>query len=443
MRSSLRSWIILAATTAATLQCAASLAQTAAPPLDAAASDPNKMGWMIGSPPPPDKLIRFSDAGWSSFPKSRWSFSHIREILPTRVVPRGAGSPSKLPRAERSNIDGLQFQPLGRDDTMTWEQSLSANYTDGIVILHRGRIVYERYFGALNADRPHIAFSVTKSFTATLAGILIAEGTLNEGANVASYLPELQSSGIGNATLRQLLDMTTGVDFSENYADPKSSIAAYSVAGGFSARPANYQGPDSFFDYFKTLKQAYPHDEKFSYKTVNTDTLAAVMRRVTGKSTSELLQERIFGKLGAEQDAYMTVDSTGADFAGGGLNLTLRDLARFGEAMRQQGKYNGQQIVPKSFVDDVQRGGDRALFAAAGYKTLAGGSYRSMWWILHNEHGAYMARGIHGQAIYIDPKAEMVIARFASHPQASNVSFDATTLPAFAAVADLLMKSRR
>jgi CubicO group peptidase (beta-lactamase class C family) len=160
---------------------------------------------------------------------------------------------------------------------------------------------------------------------------------------------------------------------------------------------------------------------------------------VTGRSLSELLSERIFARLGAEHDAYFTVDSTGAAFAGGGLNLTLRDLARFGEMMRLGGRYNGAQIVPRRVVEAIERGGSRERFAPAGYATLPGWSYRDMWWVSHNEHGAYTARGIHGQGIYIDPAAEMVIARFASHPLAGNVNLDPTSLPAYDAVARHLM----
>jgi CubicO group peptidase (beta-lactamase class C family) len=167
-----------------------------------------------------------------------------------------------------------------------------------------------------------------------------------------------------------------------------------------------------------------------------------VLRRVTGRSVSALLQERIFAKLGPEQDAFFTVDPTGAEFAGAGLNLTLRDMARFGEAMRLDGKFNGQQIVPKTVIDDIRKGGDRARFVSAGYQTLPGWSYRNMWWVSHNEHGAYMARGVHGQAIYVDPTAEMVIARFASHPLAGNVNLDPMSLPAYHAVALHLMKAR-
>jgi hypothetical protein len=399
---------------------------------------------MVGAPPPQDKLIRFADGSWFRFPQTRWSFSHIRQLMPTSVVRRGSRPASVLPEAGRAaDIDAVTFQPIGRSESMTWAESLAANYTDGILILHRGRVVYERYFGALAADRQHLAFSVTKSFVATVAAALIAEGALDERATVASYLPELRTSGIGDATIRQLLDMTTGLSYTEDYVDQKSDAWELSRAGGFLARPPDYRGPESFFDYLKTLTKAGPHGEKFSYKTVNTDALAAVLRRVTGKSLSDLLRDRLFAPLGAEYDAFFTVDPTGAEFAGGGLNLTLRDLARFGESMRLGGRYNGQQIVPKTVVDDIRKGGDRARFAPAGYKTLPGWSYRTMWWVSHNEHGAFSARGIHGQAIYVDPAADMVVARFASHPLAANINLDPTSLPAYDAVARHLMGSRR
>jgi hypothetical protein len=180
------------------------------------------MGWMVGAPPPRDKLVAFADDSWLQFPQWRWSFSNVRQLMPTQVVGRGEGPVTELPLAVRADIDAVTFRPLGRDGTMTWEQSLAANYTDGILILHRGRVVYERYFGVLAVDRPHIAFSVTKSFVATLAAMLIDEGALDAEATVARYLPELATSGAGDATIRQLLDMTTGLDYTEDFPDLKS-----------------------------------------------------------------------------------------------------------------------------------------------------------------------------------------------------------------------------
>jgi len=428
--------------TAAAMMIAASAApaQTTAPPLSAADSDPAKLGWMVGAPPPPDKLIRQADMSFFRFPQTRWSFAHMRELLPTATVWRGDGSVSQLPRAERKDIDALTFHPTGSRETMTWEQSLAANYTDAIVVLHKGRIVYERYLGVMNPHQQHIAMSVTKSFVGTLAQMLIAEGRLDEKALVTKYVPELEGSGFADATVRQVLDMTTGLKYSEAYGDPKADIWKYSVAGGIFPRPAGYEGPTTLYAYLRTVPKEGEHGQAFAYKSVNTEVMGWIIRRVTGQPLHQLLAERIWSKLGAEQDGYLLVDGEGTAFGGGGFNTALRDLARFGEMMRLGGRFNGQQIVPKAVVDDIERGASREEFAKAGYQTLPGWSYRDMWWISHNAHGAYMARGIHGQAIYVDPRAAMVIARFGSHPLASNVNFDPTSLPAFEALAEHLMK---
>ncbi|MES2024795.1 MAG: serine hydrolase [Pseudomonadota bacterium] len=410
---------------------------------DAAASDPAKLGWMLGSPPPPDRILRFDDGSYFRFPAMRWSVSNFRQLMPTVNVSHGLGAPVPLPRAIRTDIDKLRFVPLGATQAMTWEESLAANYTDGIVILHRGRVVYERYFGVLKPDGQHGAMSVTKSVIGTLGAMLVAEGRIDANKHVADYVPELAKSAFGNATIRQVLDMTTALKYSEDYADPNAEVWAHAQAGSPLPKPKDYTGPRSYFEFLQTVQPQGKHGEAFGYKTVNTDVLGWVIARVTGRNVAELLSERIWRRLGAEQDAYFTVDSIGTPFAGGGLNTGLRDLARFGEMMRNNGKFNGQQIVPKAVIDDIRHGGDKEAFAKANYKLLPGWSYRNMWWVTHNEDGAYTARGVHGQTIYIDPKAEMVIARYASFPIAGNAANDPTSLPAYHALAQFLRTQRR
>jgi CubicO group peptidase (beta-lactamase class C family) len=398
------------------------------------------MGWMVGAPPPPDKLIRFADGGHLKFPQMRWSLANFRRFMPSTNVWRGDGPPSLLPRALRDDIDGVTFQPLGRDGTMTWAESLEANYTDAIIVLHRGRVVYERYFGVMTPHTAHMAMSVTKSLFGTLGAMLVAEGRLEERALVTRYIPELEGTAFADATVRQVLDMTTGVRYSETYADPNAEIWQHTRAGGILPRPPGYAGPDSFYGFLRTLRKEGEHGAAFAYKTVNTDVLGWLIRRATGQTVGEVLSERIWQQIGAEQDAYLLVDGEGTEFAGGGFNATLRDMARVGEMIRLGGRYNGRQIVPQAVVDDIRRGGDRALFVKGGYPLLAGWSYRDMWWVSHNEHGAFSARGIHGQVVYIDPAAEMVIARFGSHPLAANANVDPTSLPAYHALAKHLMR---
>ena len=168
--------------------------------------------------------------------------------------------------------------------------------------------------------------------------------------------------------------------------------------------------------------------------------LGWIVARTEGKRIDQVLSERIWTPLGMEQDADFLIDSTGMPFAGGGLNPVLRDMARFGEAMRCDGLGNGGQVIAREVVAAIKAGGSKAAFAPAGYQWLKDGSYTRQWWIMPGNHGAFSARGIHGQAIYVDPVAEVVIARFGSHPIAANTAFDPTSLPAFRAVAEHLAR---
>jgi hypothetical protein len=407
--------------------------------LDAAASNPKRLGWMEGFPPPPEKLIMQPESDFFSFPKLRWTVCHIRELMPTKQVSKGIGSAAPLKYAIDDGIDAVTFTPLGSEKTMTWEESLSENYTDGILILHKGRIVYEKYFGCLDAMGKHAAMSMTKSITGLLAEILVVEGQLDDQATVASIIPELKESAFGNATVRHVMDMTTALDFSEDYSDPKADIWIYSQAASPLPKAQDYEGPDGYFEYLQTVKQDGLHGEAFGYRTINTDALGWIISRVTGKDLAHLLSERIWSRMGAEQDGYMTVDAKGTPFAGGGLSAGIRDLGRIGLLMLNGGTINGQRLFPKEVIENIRAGGDKKAFAQAGYKTLTGGSYRSMWWLLHNTHEAFAARGVHGQTIYVDPTAEMVIVRFASFPRAKNAQIDPTSLPAYQAVAEYLM----
>ena len=415
---------------------------TAEQPLDAAASDPGTLGWMLGFPPPPEKVIGQPDSNYFSFPKLRWTVCHFRELLPTEQISRGLGAPVPLEYALDPDIDRLTFIPLGGGDPITWKQSLATNYTDGILVLHEGRIVYESYFGCLGEAGKHGAMSMTKSMVGLLAEILVAEGSLDERARVSSIIPELEKSAFGNATVRQVMDMTTSLDYSEDYSDPEADIWIYSAAASPLPKPADYRGPQGYYEYLQTVRGHGEHGKVFGYKTINTDVLGWIVSRVTGKSLTELLSERIWSRIGAEQDGYITVDSIGTPFAGGGLSAGLRDLGRIGQLMLDGGVIHGTRLFPGEVVKSIRAGGDRTAFEAAGYTTIPGGSYRSMWWVFHNTHGAFAARGVYGQTIYVDPTARMVIVRFSSFPMAKNAVIDPTSLPAYQAVAEYLLTSR-
>ena len=428
----------IAAALAATLGLGGS-AMAQDTPLDATASNPVTMGWMQGFPPALEMTIRFTDRDYFAFPKLRWTVCHFRELLPSVAVDNGTDVVSALPVDLDPGLDAVTFTPRGGRETMTWDEAFDVNYTDGPLVLHQGRIVYERYDGCLDEITLHGAMSVTNSVTGLMAEVLIAEGQVDETALMGDLIPELADSAFGTATARQVLEMTAALDYSEDYTDPEAEVWTYAEAGSPLPKPASYDGPRSYFDYLQSVEQLGEHGEAFGYKSVNADAAGWLIARMTGVSVADYLSNRIWTRIGAEREAFYTVDSIGTPFAGGGFNATLRDMGRLGQLILQDGQWNGEQVIPAAAIARVRQGGDRATFARADYDLLPGWSYRGMWWVGDDDHGAFAARGVHGQTIWIDPTADIVIVRFASHPVAGNAASDPTSLPAYRAVADYLM----
>ena len=269
----------------------------------------------------------------------------------------------------------------------------------------------------------------TKRLSDFGGSMMIAEGTLDERKTVAQYLPELADSGFGDATVRQVLDMTTSLDYNEDADDAAEKMRNFSLASGTYPRPIGYNGPTNTFDLLKTVKKVGPHGARFDYQSLDTEVLGFIIGRITGKRPEKVLEERIWSQLGAENDANIVLDEVGSSRSAGGLSATARDFARFGEMMRRNGKFNGKQIVPAKVVARIRAGGSKRDFANAiwDYNTRRGWSYKSQWWHTHNAGKAFMGIGMFGQAIYVDPKAEMVIVRFMSGPDGSTVGFDPIT----------------
>jgi hypothetical protein len=412
--------------------------------LDAVTSDPDALGFMRGFPPPTNRVIRFEDDRCFEFPESRWSLSHIRELMPTVAVSRDPHQQRTLTASNNGHqeaIESLRFIDL-TGQTLSWEQGLLGTYTDGIAIIHRGRLVYERYFGALRPHLPHLSFSLTKSYVATLAASLIYQDVLKENWTAQHLIPELKSSAYADATIRQLLDMEVGVGYSEDYADRQSAVWQYQWATGMRPRPQPYDGPPDLRALLPLLKKEGEHGQVFDYKTPNTEVLSWIMERLTGQPIAHYLSDQLWAPLGCEFDGNLIVDPSGVAVTGAGLSVTLRDLARFGELMCRHGAQGTSQLIPAAVIDGLIKGGEQTHFSATDYPLLPGYSYRNQWWVTHNALGAFEGRGIHGQRLHIAPRAELVIARLASHPVATSAANDLITLPLFAAVTELLCQER-
>lgn len=420
-----RGWLICAAL----LGQACNAAAQALP--DPATVSLDKLGYMRSFPPTGEQIVDTSNRG--KYPQMRWALQHTRELVPTRNIRRGAAAVAVLPRAEK-DLDGYAFED-DKGNKLTVADWLKATYTDAIVVMHKGRIVYERYLNEMRPETPHLLFSVTKSFTGLMAAQLVQEGKLDRAALVSTYLPELLDSAWGDMKLGEVMDMTGAVRFREVYTDPSTEIFGYLYASNLLPAPAGYAGPKTVYDYLKTLKKEGEHGAGFVYRTVHSEVLGWVVSRATGKHFAELMSERFWSKLGMEEDAYLMVDAVGTPLQGAGLNATARDLARFGEMLRRGGEFNGQRVLDKAVIDDLRRGGDREKFKAGGMAFRAGYSYHNQWWILHNADGAFEASGVNGQMVHINPAAEMVVVKLSSHPVAGAGFTHPLTLKAWEALA--------
>jgi hypothetical protein len=386
---------------------------------------------MAGFPPPNEGQVTL--ANWRLPPFNRWAFNHVRDILPTSAIYRTERSVDRI-ELTASGLDEIAFAGAeGREWTVG--SLLPATWTDGFIVLQRGRALMEWYGSGLRPESPHIVFSVSKSISAILAGALIGDGRLDPEALVTRYIPEVEGSAYGDCTVRHVLDMTVSINFIEDYQDASGDFARYRVATGWNPIPEGAKAED-LRKFLTTLRRGPgPHGKIFHYVSPNSDLLGWILERAAGEPFAHLLATSIWRKLGTEFDAYVTVDRVGAPRTAGGICMTLRDLARFGEMVRNSGRVEGVQVVPESWIEDIRTKGDPAAWAAGDMaKLIPGGRYRGKWYSLGNDRGAHCAIGIHGQWVYIDPASDVVIVKLSSQPLPLDDAVDHLMLKAFDAI---------
>lgn len=381
--------------------------------------DWREAGLGIGEDVPEDR--RVTGANWRTWPFNRWAFQHTRMLVPSMPL---AGADAPTPLAEHpADLSGLRFADEN-GEVIDWEAYVASTYTDAMIVLHRGAVVYETYRNGMTVATPHHLFSVTKSIVGLVAERLIAEGAVAADLPTEVAVPELGKSAFAGTTLRQLLDMTDGIAFDEDYANLDSDVHRYS---------ASYWTPEvapgGTLPVLATLshRDAAPGGV-FRYRTPIADAAAWVLRRATGRSLASLVSEHVWRPAGCGDAAHFLLDTGGHEIAGSGLNATARDLARLARFLMAGG------AVEKALIT----GGDRALFAAGATNMRPDHSYRGFWWVNHAPPAALMAMGVYGQRLHIEPENDLAIIRLASTPLPSNITSDPLHMRAFTALRDHL-----
>ena len=331
-------------------------------------------------------------ANWRTQPANHWAFHHVRELIPTADIPNDRRHVREL------EVGAFDFREL------RIEEFLRGTDTDGFILVHRGRILFERYANGMTAETPHILMSVSKS----LLGLVFGSLGLDPERPVTEFVSEVKETAYRGATLRQLLDMRAGVAFNEDYLATSGPMVEYRKATGWNPLGPG-ERPSSLQAFYSALTQSDgPHGGRLHYTSANTDLLGWVIENATGRRYADLLSELLWKPAGAEYPAYITVDRLGAPRAAGGVCTTLRDLARVGLLMIER---------PSAWIEDLERGGDARAWAQGDLAAYFGGlplAYRSFWYALEGAAPLLFAYGIHGQFLFVDRRNELVAAKFSS-----------------------------
>ena len=348
-------------------------------------------------------------------PENRWAFSHIREVLPTVNIEHDSDRILVLERS-RNFIDNFSIPFEGREQSI--DEIVQSQFIDGLVVLKDGDIIFEQYYGHLTAERPHLMNSVSKSVVGLLAGKLADDRVIDLAMRVSHYVPALAKSGWGPDSLRTLLDMRDGSNYTEDHPDFSTTFRIQDCAVGWT--DADYcpeNGPRGGYEFFPTIGRNEAKLDKFAYRSGSTDVLGWVLEEATGLPLAELISMHIWKPMGAEFDAFITVDESGFVLADHGMNSTLRDLGRVGLLVLNKGMALGQQVVPADFIEDMHAQPGDPTWPYASTDDVEP-YYRSFWWGEGNDERDLSGSGIHGQTLYVAPEAGIVIALYSTWPRA-------------------------
>ncbi|CZF78501.1 6-aminohexanoate-dimer hydrolase [Grimontia celer] len=395
-------------------------------------------------------------SNWSAQPYNHWSFKNAG-IHPSLMVPRG-GNISEIPQALNDAVPNFAFDFDGQNYTV--RSAMMGDDTDGVVVIKDGKIVYEEYFNGFGPHDHHIWASSTKTLVGQVMGLLIEEGLVSDTAKVETYLPELKGTHFGDRTVRDILNMVSALDYNEDYVnfEPGQISTEYFRRLGFvpafdlmALDPTKSDTPRGILQLLPQFEQteAFEPGYKFEYHSPNVDVAGWIISRVTGKPLHTVISEKVWSKLGAEHDAFMAADVGFNAIATGGFNTTLRDFARVGIAMADNGAYNGEQVFSEKWVKEsfMLTDEEKEHVAKSNYKDpnspaydpwLEG--YKNYLWVHDSEKGIATFRGVFGQHLYINKDKDVVIATFSSAESASNAvrSTNKPRLAAFDAIAEQL-----
>jgi hypothetical protein len=349
---------------------------------------------------------------WIDAPYNRLGFIRVPELTRTERISRGDAPILELPRAER-NLDSFSFE--FEAEKFTFPQMLESTYTDGLLVLHDGVVLYEYYADAMKPSDTHLLMSVSKSLNSTLCGVFVERGLVKPEAVVVDYIEELRGTSWEGCTVQHLLDMRAGTRW--DYEDDEMKICDVS---GYRTH-SRHDIPTDTVSWIRTIDNSHEHGGPFRYVSLESDVLGWVLERAGGGSFADLFSCEIWSAIGAEFDAQIILDTTGFSVVEGGVCATLRDLGRFGQMCLSGGKLSGRQLVPAKWLERLWVRDQELIDAYADAPEYDAAKpdafYHDNWWIFDAVRGIYAGIGINGQVLLIHHPSQTVVVKFSSHPE--------------------------
>ncbi len=353
-------------------------------------------------------------ANWRLPPFNREAFSKVREIIPTASINWTKGSDRK---DSESNNEKLTAKIKDNEEALL-DDFLSETTVDAFLVSHKGKNVYSWHSNYCSSTTPHIIFSVSKSLTALLIGCVIDEGLLSEETLVSEIIPETKGSAFEDASVRNLLDMSVSSNFIEDYEATSGIFLDYRQSTGWNPQDIDDKSHLKSF-LFSLKKNTHKHGEKFEYHSTNTDMLGIIIEKCTGKKYAQYFFEKLMKPLGAQDDAYVTLDRMGTSRSAGGVCISASDIMGICEMVRCYGKNSrGEQVFPENWIKDILNSESDKKFSLDGhYDIFPEGLYRSKWYRPYISRNVLFGLGIHGQWIWIDFDEELSFVCLSSEPK--------------------------
>ena len=379
--------------------------------------DINKI--MKGSPPPIEYQVTLDN--WRKYPFNSWSFVNVRNLIPTSPI---YNNPDKEVILQKQLIDIDDLVIDHKNTSYKLKEIFKICDTDAFLVMHKGKIKFEFYDKFTRFNTPHIIFSVSKSLTSLLTGILVEKKVININNYISHILPETKGTAYEDATVRNVLDMSIASGFIEDYTGQAEIFKKYRSSTGWDLpETKSTQTVKGLHDFLSSMpKSNQKHGKKYHYCSPHSDLLGWIIERASGENYSKIMADLLFKKAGINHEANVTVDKWGASRAAGGISVSPYDLLLLSELVRNHGSNKNGQVIPAAWIEDfVNNKNNNSYLNQDNLERFPNGNYRSKWYQTGFKDNEYCAIGIHGQNIWINPQKEITIVRMSSASDPINI----------------------